>query len=129
MNDYPVVRIKRTPYGRIKIYSGLGFEFVLTSDVYELAHKFAIQHNWTENEIKTIGATYPFWGYGSKESVRLLKIKRLKKNETIYTESIEYINEDNELDSQYVFGWKVDNYDWFLSCSLSHALFSFRRIG
>jgi hypothetical protein len=58
--DYEQTRIKKTPYGRIKIYTDGIWECVLTSDVFELAEVYAKKHNWTEAEIKTIGGTYPF---------------------------------------------------------------------
>lgn len=58
---YNVVREKWTPYGRIDIYGdGESVEFVLTADVFVLANRYARRNNWTEDDIKTIGATYPF---------------------------------------------------------------------
>lgn len=55
------LRVKRTPYGRIQIYELYeGVEFVLTSDVYKLAHRYAKANNWTQDEIATIGGSFPF---------------------------------------------------------------------
>ena len=55
-----IARIKRTPYGRINIYSGYGIEFVLSRDVFKLAEVYARKNNWTEQAIKGIGGVYPF---------------------------------------------------------------------
>ena len=51
---------KRTPYGNIKVYHDEDLRFVMTTDVFTMAHTYAEVHHWPEKDKKLIGGTFPF---------------------------------------------------------------------